>query len=62
MSGCCGQNRNFDGVSASYKRRLWAVIAINAGMFAPLGMAEKTDGGYTVAGNYLFGSGSGHAD
>ncbi len=33
MSGCCGQNRNFDGVSASYKRRLWAVIAINAGMF-----------------------------
>jgi len=33
MSGCCGQNRNFDGVSASYRRRLWAVIAINAGMF-----------------------------
>ncbi len=33
MSGCCGQNRDFDGVSASYKRRLWAVIAINAGMF-----------------------------
>ena len=33
MSACCGQNRNFDDVSAAYKRRLWAVIALNAGMF-----------------------------
>jgi alkylation response protein AidB-like acyl-CoA dehydrogenase len=31
------------------------------GMFAPLGTAEKVDGGYRVSGNYLFGSGSGHA-
>lgn len=34
MAGCCGQGARFDGVSADYKRRLWAVIAINAGMFA----------------------------
>lgn len=30
MSGCCGQNHSFDGLSADYKRRLWAVIVINA--------------------------------
>ena len=30
---CCGHNATFDGVSADYKRRLWAVIAINAAMF-----------------------------
>ncbi len=35
MSGCCNHEPGaFDGVSAEYKRRLWAVIAINAGMFA----------------------------
>lgn len=34
MAGCCGHDAQFDGVSADYKRRLWAVIAINAGMFA----------------------------
>lgn len=33
MSGCCGHNARFDGVSDDYKRRLWLVIAINAGMF-----------------------------
>lgn len=34
MSGsCCGHDRQFDGLSADYKRRLWAVIAINAAMF-----------------------------
>jgi Co/Zn/Cd efflux system component len=30
---CCGTNVRFEGLSADYKRRLWAVIAINAGMF-----------------------------
>lgn len=30
---CCGSEVKFEGVSADYKRRLWAVIAINAGMF-----------------------------
>ncbi|MDE4192086.1 cation transporter [Phaeobacter gallaeciensis] len=34
MAGCCGHEARFDGVSAAYKRRLWVVIAINAGMFA----------------------------
>ena len=33
MSGCCGNDAKFDGVSAEYKRRLWIVIAINALMF-----------------------------
>ncbi len=33
MAGCCGHDAQFDGLSADYKRRLWAVIAINAGMF-----------------------------
>ena len=30
---CCGQGAKFDGMSAAYKRVLWAVIAINATMF-----------------------------
>lgn len=30
---CCGQITPFEGLSADYKRRLWAVIAINASMF-----------------------------
>lgn len=33
MAGCCGHEARFDGVSRDYRRRLWAVIAINAGMF-----------------------------
>jgi Co/Zn/Cd efflux system component len=34
MSGsCCGHNATFEGLSADYKRRLWAVIALNGGMF-----------------------------
>ena len=34
MSGCCGHDAKFEGVSDDYKRRLWIVIAINAAMFA----------------------------
>lgn len=34
MSAGCGHHGNFEGLSADYKRRLWAVIALNAGMFA----------------------------
>jgi Co/Zn/Cd efflux system component len=30
---CCGSGATFEGLSADYKRRLQAVIAINAGMF-----------------------------
>ena len=33
MSGCCGHDAKFEGVSADYKRRLWIVIALNAMMF-----------------------------
>jgi Co/Zn/Cd efflux system component len=33
MSASCGHDHQFEGVSADYKRRLWAVIAINAVMF-----------------------------
>jgi Co/Zn/Cd efflux system component len=34
MAGaCCGDELKFDGLSAPYKRALWAVIAINGGMF-----------------------------
>jgi Co/Zn/Cd efflux system component len=32
-AGCCGHNAAFEGLSADYKRRLWAVIAINGVMF-----------------------------
>ena len=30
---CCEHGVTFEGLSADYKRRLWLVIAINAGMF-----------------------------
>ncbi len=33
MAACCGANASFDGLSPAYRRRLWAVIALNAGMF-----------------------------
>lgn len=32
-AGCCGNEVKFDGLSAAYKRALWAVIAINGTMF-----------------------------
>lgn len=31
--GCSGPQKTFDGMSATYKRRLWLVIVINAVMF-----------------------------
>lgn len=34
MAGCCDTKLRFDGMSDTYKRRLWIVIGINAGMFA----------------------------
>ena len=33
MSASCGHSQEFSGISKDYKRRLWFVIAINAGMF-----------------------------
>lgn len=32
--GCCEHEVKFDGLSAAYKRALWAVVAINGAMFA----------------------------
>lgn len=32
-AGCCGDGVKFDGLTAAYKRALWAVIAINGTMF-----------------------------
>ena len=32
-ASCCGGEENFEGLSRDYRRRLWAVIAINASMF-----------------------------
>ena len=40
MAGCCGSEMKFDGLSAGYRRVLWVVIAINAGMF----LVEMTAG------------------
>lgn len=44
-SGCCGPGPKFDGVSPSFRRRLWLVITINAAMF----LVEMSAG--TVAGS-----------
>ena len=33
MGGCCGNEVRFDGADARYRRVLWTVIALNAGMF-----------------------------
>ncbi|WP_300543774.1 cation transporter [Maricaulis sp.] len=34
MSGSCCETREFDGASPAFRRALWAVIGINAAMFA----------------------------
>lgn len=46
--GCCGSEARFEGLSPDYKRRLWAVIAINAGMFI-----FETAGGYLARSSAL---------
>lgn len=46
--GCCGSDVKFEGLSPDYKRRLWAVIAINAGMFF-----VETAGGHLAGSNAL---------
>ena len=53
---CCGHTATFDGLSADYRRRLWAVIAINAAMFliemaaGALDFAANADPAAVVAG------------
>jgi alkylation response protein AidB-like acyl-CoA dehydrogenase len=39
-----------------------AAARAGAGMFAPIGVAHKEEGGWRVSGSYPFGSGSGHAE
>ena len=34
MSASCGHHQDFDGSAPGFRRALWAVIAINAAMFA----------------------------
>ncbi len=34
MGSCCDHDTQFEGLSSDYRRRLWAVIVINAVMFA----------------------------
>jgi alkylation response protein AidB-like acyl-CoA dehydrogenase len=41
--------------------RILAAAPAAAGMFAPLGVAHKEDGGFRVSGSYQFGSGCAHA-
>ena len=48
MVECCGCNVKFEGLSDDYKRRLWIVIAINAGMFA-----VETAGGHLAGSQAL---------
>lgn len=44
MSASCGHDLQFDGLSEDYKRRLWLVIAINAGMFGVEMVAGQVSG------------------
>lgn len=53
MSGCCGNDVKFEGLSASYRRALWAVIAINAGMFAVEIAAGAMSGSMALAADSL---------
>lgn len=53
MSACCGNNHGFDGMSADYKRRLWAVIAINAIMFGVEMTAGQVSGSQALKADAL---------
>lgn len=45
MGACCGHsNKQFDGMSKDYRRRLWLVIALNAVMFVVEMTAGQTAG------------------
>ena len=59
VTGFMGGHASDAGVETLYLSGKRSVVA---GMFAPMGKVDPVDGGYTVRGNYAFGSGSGHAD
>lgn len=53
MSGCCGQEVRFEGVSGAYKRALIAVILINLGMFGVEVTAGALAGSMALAADSL---------
>ncbi|SEK63245.1 cation transporter [Pacificibacter marinus] len=53
MSACCDHTAKFDGLSADYKRRLWAVVAINAVMFGVEMSAGKAAGSQALQADAL---------
>lgn len=53
MSACCDHTAKFDGLSADYKRRLWAVVAINAAMFGVEMSAGKAAGSQALQADAL---------
>ncbi|MEM5581551.1 cation transporter [Roseibium sp. AS2] len=54
MSACCGHSQGtFDGMSKDYRRRLWLVIAINAGMFAVEMVAGQAAGSKSLQADAL---------
>lgn len=54
MSGCgCGDSVKFEGLSAAYKRALWAVIGINALMFLVEMMAGLLAGSQSLKADAL---------
>lgn len=59
------QNTTVMAYAAYLDRELAGPLAAaraGAGMFAPIGVAQRVEGGYRVSGQYPFGSGSGHAE
>ncbi|MBU2935336.1 MULTISPECIES: cation transporter [Pacificibacter] len=53
MSACCDNTAKFDGLSKDYKRRLWAVVAINAVMFGVEMCAGKAAGSQALQADAL---------
>ncbi|POF34073.1 cation transporter [Roseibium marinum] len=54
MGACCGHSHGtFDGLSRDYRRRLWLVIALNAGMFAVEMVAGQAAGSKSLQADAL---------
>lgn len=54
MGACCGNSQgSFDGLSADYKRRLWVVIVLNAGMFVAEMVAGRMAGSQALQADAL---------
>jgi hypothetical protein len=57
---CCGHNATFEGVSADYKGRLWAVIAINVIWVLRQSLREIKTGAVSTAAGHEHGRGHAH--